>query len=69
MRRLERSLLAHYEELVREIASTLSTDNYATAIAVAEAPDLIRGYEDVKLRNVDRYRARLHELGFVAEQF
>lgn len=69
MRRLERSLLAHYEELVREIASTLSTDNYVTAIAVAEAPDLIRGYEDVKLRNVDRYRARLHELGVVAEQF
>jgi indolepyruvate ferredoxin oxidoreductase len=32
-------------------------------VATAEAADLIRGYEDVKLANVERYRTRLAELG------
>ena len=32
-------------------------DSYATAVAAAEAADLVRGYEDVKLAGVRRYRA------------
>lgn len=69
MRRLERALLAHYVVLVREVSNTLTAVSYATAIAIAEAPDLIRGYEDVKLRSIERYRTRLYELGVQVEQF
>lgn len=67
MRRLERSLLAHYETLVRDLTAGLRADNYTQATTVAQAPDLIRGYEDVKLRNIDRYRSRLRELGISAD--
>jgi indolepyruvate ferredoxin oxidoreductase len=31
-------------------------------VAAAEAADMIRGYEGVKLASVERYRARLAEL-------
>ena len=63
MRRLERALLAQYQSLLSEAAATLTPDTYQRATAIAEAADLIRGYEDVKLRSVERYRARLQELG------
>ena len=45
------------------LAAGLTADSYPTAVAAAEAADLVRGYEDVKLANVERYRARLAELG------
>ncbi|WP_163801630.1 indolepyruvate ferredoxin oxidoreductase family protein [Mycolicibacterium sediminis] len=63
MRRLERTLLAHYRSLIEETTGGLSAATYDRAVAIAEAADLVRGYEDVKLRSVDRYRARLLELG------
>ena len=53
-----------YRALVLRLAAELSADSYATAVAAAEAADLVRGYEDVKLAGVRRYRARLAELGF-----
>ena len=33
-----------------------------TALAVAELPDMVRGYEDIKLANVERFRTRAAEL-------
>lgn len=63
MRRLERELLAQYQSLLADAAATLTAETYERATAIAEAADLVRGYEDVKLRNVERYRARLQELG------
>lgn len=33
-----------------------------TAVALAELPDMVRGYEEVKLRNVARYREELRAL-------
>jgi indolepyruvate ferredoxin oxidoreductase len=33
-----------------------------TALAVAELADIVRGYEDIKLANVERFRARAAEL-------
>jgi indolepyruvate ferredoxin oxidoreductase len=32
------------------------------AVAIAELPDMIRGYEEIKLRNVARYRTALAQL-------
>jgi indolepyruvate ferredoxin oxidoreductase len=64
MRRLERNLLAQYQAMIDEVTAELTPDGYQRALSIAEAADLIRGYEDVKLRNVERYRARLGELGW-----
>jgi indolepyruvate ferredoxin oxidoreductase len=69
MRRLERALLSHYKTLIIDTTRTLSTDNYSNSTRIADAPDLIRGYEDIKLGNVERYRKRLEELGISATPF
>ncbi|MCV7228135.1 indolepyruvate ferredoxin oxidoreductase family protein [Mycolicibacterium komossense] len=66
MRRLERRLAAHYEQMIRQLCGELSAETYRRATAGAEAADLVRGYEDVKLRNVDKYVMRLRELGLPA---
>lgn len=63
MRRLERKLAAHYESMVVALAHRLSTETYDDAVAAAAAADLVRGYEEVKLRNVEAYVARLRSLG------
>ncbi|WP_182358810.1 indolepyruvate ferredoxin oxidoreductase family protein [Tomitella gaofuii] len=64
MRRLERGLLAHYEATVDGLLGELHTaDGYARAVEFAGLPEIIRGYEDVKLANVATYRERLAALG------
>ena len=40
----------------------LSTETYQRAVEIARLPDLVRGYENIKLANVALYRARLKEL-------
>jgi indolepyruvate ferredoxin oxidoreductase len=62
IRVLERELLAEYETRIADLTSSLSTDTYDHAVAVADAAELIRGYEDVKTRSVGAYRQRLREL-------
>jgi indolepyruvate ferredoxin oxidoreductase len=63
MRRLERRLAAHYESTILELLSALTAENYGRAVAIARAPELIRGYEEVKVHNLERYFTRLGELG------
>jgi len=63
IRRLERELRDEYRAMVLLLSATLTAGSYATAVAAAEATDLIRGYEDVKLAGVAAYRARLTDLG------
>jgi indolepyruvate ferredoxin oxidoreductase len=63
IRKLERELRDSYRALVLRLADELSVESYSRAVAAAEAADLVRGYEDVKLANVERYRAKLAELG------
>ncbi|MDN5749827.1 MAG: indolepyruvate ferredoxin oxidoreductase family protein [Pseudonocardia sp.] len=63
VRRLERELRDSYRALVLGLAADLTAENHATAVAAAQAAELVRGYEDVKLAGVARYRARLAELG------
>jgi indolepyruvate ferredoxin oxidoreductase len=52
----ERELKDDYLRLLRRFTAELTAANHATAVALAELPDGIRGYEDVKLGNVALYR-------------
>ncbi|MEK6441703.1 indolepyruvate ferredoxin oxidoreductase family protein [Pseudonocardia sp. T1-2H] len=63
IRKLERELRDEYRAMVLRLAAGLTPESYESAAAAAEAADLVRGYEDVKLAGVARYRARLAELG------
>ncbi|TXI63838.1 indolepyruvate ferredoxin oxidoreductase family protein [Mycolicibacterium mageritense] len=64
LRKAERALVAHYRTMVLTAASRLTTEHYETATQAAAAPDLVRGYESVKIGNIARYQDRLRELGF-----
>jgi indolepyruvate ferredoxin oxidoreductase len=59
VRRVERELIGEYEALVDEALTLLTPDTHETAVELLELPDLIRGYEDIKLRNVVLYRKRV----------
>lgn len=63
VRRVERELLAHYSATVLDLAAGLDRAGYARAAAIAALPDVVRGYEDVKLGNVEVYREKLAEFG------
>ena len=40
----------------------LSPSTYNQAVQLAELPDMIRGYEDVKMKNVERYREEVRKM-------
>ena len=42
--------------------ASLSPVTHDTAVALGDLPDMIRGYEDVKLDSVKHFRARAAEL-------
>src|SRR5207247_2017608 len=63
VRRLERQLPVEYRGLVEKSLVGLSPETYTRAVKLAELPDLIRGYEDIKLRNVQRFRHEVRALG------
>lgn len=62
VRRQERALIAEYRALVDRMIGDLSSANYDRAVEVACLPDLIRGYEEIKLRNIDRFRQEVRRL-------
>ena len=63
VRKVERALRDHYRSLVLELAASLTPENHADAVRVAELPEMVRGYESVKLRTVEAYLAALREAG------
>ncbi|MCV7069588.1 2-oxoacid:acceptor oxidoreductase family protein, partial [Mycobacterium rufum] len=63
VRKVERQLLAEYIDIVNRLAAELDQDNYECAVDIAGLPDMVRGYENIKLASVEAYRARLRELG------
>ncbi|MEM7033729.1 MAG: indolepyruvate ferredoxin oxidoreductase family protein [Chloroflexota bacterium] len=62
MRRLERNLIGEYRTLIEQAMATLSPATYDQAVKLANLPDVIRGYEDVKLKNVARFRDKVAEV-------
>ena len=63
VRRVERALIGEYRGLVEKAMAGLSKESYDRAVKVAELPDLIRGYEDIKLGNVAKFRDQVRTLG------
>ena len=64
VRRVERALIAEYVALIDKALAGLTAASYDTAAKLAGLPDLIRGYEDIKLANVRRFREEVRALGF-----
>jgi len=61
-RRMERALIADYEAVVRELATVLCPDNHALAVELASLPEQIRGFGHIKMRNVEKAKAREADL-------
>jgi indolepyruvate ferredoxin oxidoreductase len=64
VRRVERALIGEYIGLVDKALAGLDGASYDKAVKLAGLPDLIRGYEDIKLANVRRFRDEVRALGF-----
>ena len=62
VRRLERSLVPEFEDALAAVAEGLTQDTIADAIRIASLPDMVRGYESLKLRRAAEYRRELTRL-------
>jgi indolepyruvate ferredoxin oxidoreductase len=57
VRQVERALIGEYRSIIERRIEKLTPENYEATVALAELADGIRGYEEVKLRNVERFRS------------
>ena len=62
VRRVERALPGEYMALVDAALARLEPDTLALALEAAALPELVRGYEEIKLAGVERFRARAAQL-------
>ena len=62
VRRVERALIGEYRDLVGRSLEKLAPDTHSRVAEIAALPDVVRGYEDIKLRNVERYRSEAEKL-------
>ncbi|MCU1395060.1 MAG: putative oxidoreductase [Ilumatobacteraceae bacterium] len=61
LRRTERKLADEYVATMREVLGT-GRHGDDVVLQIAELPDMVRGYESIKVANIAAYRARLAEL-------
>ena len=59
VRRAERALPGEYRAAMTQVLRALTADTLDAAVRVAELPDLVRGYEELKLERVAEFRRRL----------
>ncbi len=64
VRRTERELITQYRRLIFDALETLNQENYAQVTELAALPDMIRGYDEVKLGNVERFWEAVREMGY-----
>jgi indolepyruvate ferredoxin oxidoreductase len=62
VRRLERQLITEYRHEIEQLLPHLTPHTAATAAKLAALPDMIRGYEQIKIANVRDYRTELARL-------
>jgi indolepyruvate ferredoxin oxidoreductase len=61
-RKMERSLIGEYREMVEALIAGLDAANHADAVELASLPEQIRGFGHVKEKAVLEFRARKAEL-------
>jgi indolepyruvate ferredoxin oxidoreductase len=61
-RRMERALIAEYEQTVEALLAGLARENHALAVEIASLPETIRGYGHIKAKSVAAARAKREEL-------
>ena len=61
-RREEREIIDWYRQVIETVLTELSPANHPAAVMLAELPDSIRGYEDIKHHNALRAYALAEEL-------
>jgi indolepyruvate ferredoxin oxidoreductase len=61
VRRVERRLIREYVQTVDDLLPVLGS-HYDTTVAIASLPEIVRGYESVKLRGVADYEAKRKDL-------
>jgi indolepyruvate ferredoxin oxidoreductase len=62
VRRTERALITEYREVIEQLLNGLTAGNHDLAVEIAALPDMIRGYEHIKLATVHSYHEKLAEL-------
>ena len=62
VRRAERALIGEYREVVDTLLAGLTPGNHELAVQIAALPDMVRGYEEIKLATVRAYHEKLAEL-------
>ncbi len=59
LRRIERELPVEYRAAVADLLAGLTPANHAEAVAIADLPDQVRGFEELKLSRISAYRDEL----------
>lgn len=62
VRRAERQLIDDYTEAMSTAMTALSPETFETVRVLANLPDIVRGYEDIKLASLEKYRTRRAEI-------
>jgi indolepyruvate ferredoxin oxidoreductase len=62
VRRVERELVGEYRALVERALDRLGPGTEALVLEICDLPDEVRGYEEIKLRSVKRFRMRAERL-------
>ncbi len=60
-RKIERELITEYEDLLVRLHSGLTAETLDHAVGIADLADQIRGFDEIKLANVRRYRQQVTE--------
>ncbi|WP_092808315.1 indolepyruvate ferredoxin oxidoreductase family protein [Rhodococcus globerulus] len=61
VRRIERALIPEYRSTAEALANHLDATTLDDCLRIAALPDMVRGYDDVKIANVHRYHAELEQ--------
>jgi indolepyruvate ferredoxin oxidoreductase len=62
VRRAERALITEYRDLVHAALDDLTPDDVSRTTQIAELPDLVRGYEEIKLEGIAAFRREADRL-------
>ena len=64
VRRTERRLITAYKTMVMNALNELNEENYDKIVALASLPDMIRGYEHIKLNSIAQFKQEVERLGY-----